>query len=82
MTTRNHGIACDDIVVESVEKKQCHKGRGHKALEILRGDNAICNGCLVRRKEWAGNNPEKIWELSRTYGEEHEEEKKLYKQEK
>lgn len=51
LTTRKHGIACGDIVVEEIEKKQCHKGRWHKALEIFKEDNATCNGC--RKKEWA-----------------------------
>ena len=31
-TTRKHGMACGDIVVEEVEKKQCYKCRGHNVL--------------------------------------------------
>ena len=68
LTTRKHGIVCD-IVVEEVEK-QCCKCRGHKVLNMFRGDNATCNGCLAHRKKWAGSNPEKVRELSRKYGEE------------
>ena len=44
-------------------------------LEILWGDNATCNGCLAHRIKWAGNNPEKVMELSWKYGEEYKEEK-------
>ena len=76
MTTRKHGIACGDMVIEKVEKKQCCKCRGHKVLGMFRGDNATCNGCLAHKKKWAGNNPEKVRKLSRKYGEEHKEEKK------
>ena len=79
--TRKHRIACGELVVEEVEKKQCWKCRGHKVLEMFRGENATCNGCLAHRKKWAGNNPEKVKELSRKYGEEHKEEKKAYNQE-
>ena len=76
LTTRKHGIACGDIVVEEVEK-QCWKCRGHKVLEMFRGDNATCSGCLAHRKKWAGNKPHTlVRELSRKYGEEHKEEKK------
>ena len=81
LKTRKHRVACGEIVVEEVEKKQCWKCKGHKALEMFRGDNATCNGCLARRKKWADNNPEKVRELSRKYGEEHKEEKKAYNQE-
>ena len=49
-------MACGDSVVEEV---------GHKVLEIFRGET--CNGCLAEWKKWA----EKVWELSRKYGEEH-----------
>ena len=73
----SHRIACGEIVVEEVEKKQCWKCKGHKALEMFRGDNATCNGCLAHRKKWA----EKVRELSRKYGEEYKEEKKPYNQE-
>ena len=34
-----------------------------------------------KEKKWAGNNPDKVRELSRNYGEEHKEEKKAYNQE-
>ena len=53
LTTRKHGIACGDVVVEEIEKKQYCKCRGHKVLEMFRGDNATCDGCLARRKKWA-----------------------------
>ena len=36
---------------------------------------------LLIGKKWADNNPEKVRELSRKYGEEHKEEKKAYNQE-
>ncbi len=75
LTTRKHGIACGDIVVEEVEEKQCCKCRG------LRGDDATCNGSLAHRKKWARNKPEKVRELKRKYGEEHKEEKNAYNQE-
>ena len=77
LTTRKHGIACDDLVVEEVGKKQCCKCRGRKVLDMLRGDSATCNGCLAHRKKWAGNHTEKVCELSRKYGEEHKEEKNI-----
>ena len=32
--TKEHGIACGDIVVEEGEKKQCWKCKGHKAQGI------------------------------------------------
>ena len=75
-TTRKHGIACGDIVVEEVEKKQCCKCRGHKVLEMFRGDNATYNGCLAHRQKWADNTPQKARELSRNYGEAHKGRKK------
>ena len=53
-------------------------------LEMLRGDNVTCNrcnACLAHGKKWAGNNPEKVRELSQKYGEEHKEKKKTYNQE-
>ena len=50
-------------------------------LEMFSGENATCNGCLAHRKKWADNNPEKVKELSRKYGEEPKEEKKVYNQE-
>ena len=81
LKTTKHGIACGEIVVEEVEKKQCCKCRGHKVLEMFSGENATCNGCLAHRKKWADNNPEKVKELSWKYGEEHKEEKKVYNQE-
>ena len=38
-------------MVEEVEKKQCCKCRGRKALEMFSGENATtCNGCLAHRK--------------------------------
>ena len=64
LATRKHGIACGDIVVEEVEKKQYCKCRGHKVLEMFWGDNVICNGCLAHRNKWAGNDPEKVMEVS------------------
>ena len=81
LKTTKHGIACGDIVVEEVEKKQCCKCGGHKVLEMFSGENATCNVCLAHRKKWADKNPEKVRELSRKYGEEHKEEKKAYNQE-
>ena len=50
----SHRIACGEIVVEEVEKKQCWKCKGHKALEMFRGDIATCNGCLAHRKNGQG----------------------------
>ena len=79
--TKKHGIACGDVVLEEVEKKQCWECRGHKVLEMFRGENATCNGCLAQRERWAGNNPEKVRELSRRYGAEHKEEKNAYNHE-
>ena len=38
VTTRKHGLARGDIVVD-VEKKQCCKRRGRKVLEMFRGEN-------------------------------------------
>ena len=81
LKTTKHGITSGNIVVEEVEKKQCCKCRGHKVLEMFRGENATCNVCLAHRKKWADSNPEKVRELSRKYGEEHKEEKKVYNQE-
>ena len=46
---------------------------------MFRGENATYNRCPARRKKWAGNNPDKVRELSRKY-EEHKEEKKAYNQ--
>ena len=81
LKTTKHGIACGDIVVEEVEKKQCCKCGGHKVLDMFSGENATCNVCLAHTKKWADKNPEKVRELSRKYGEEHKEEKKVYNQE-
>ena len=81
LKTTKHGITSGNIVVEEVEKKQCCKCRWHKVLEMFSGENATCNVCLAHRKKWADNNPEKVRELSRKYGEEHKEEKKVYNQE-
>ncbi len=67
LKTRKHGIVCGDIVVEEVEKKRCWKYRGHKGLEMFRGENATCNGCLAHREKWAGNFPEKLKELWQNY---------------
>ena len=55
------------------------KCRGHKVLEMFRGDDATCNRCLARRKK----NGQAIQTKSgsRKYGEEHKEEKKAYNQE-
>ena len=39
--------------------------------------DAACNGYLAHRKKLADNNPEKVRELSRKYGEEHKEEKEI-----
>ena len=50
LRTKKHGIACGDIVVEEVEKKQCCKCGGHKVLEMFSGENATCNVCLAHRK--------------------------------
>ena len=84
LKTTKHGITSGNIVVEEVEKKQCCKCRGHKGLEMFRGNNATCNGCLAHREKWAGNNPEKVRELWQTYHAEHREEinekKKVYNQ--
>ena len=80
LTTKELGIACGDIVVEKVDKKQCCKCRGHKVLDMFRGDRDTCTGCPARRKKWADNNPEKVRELSWKYGEERKEEKKAYNQ--
>ena len=74
LKTTKHGIACGEIVVEEVEKKQCWKCRGHKGLEMFRGGNATCNGCLAHREKWAGNNAEKVRELWQKYHAEHREE--------
>ena len=51
--TRKHGIACGDIAVEEVEKKQSWtcKGQEGLALDMFRGDNATCNGCLAHREK-------------------------------
>ena len=84
LKTTKHGIACGEIVVEEVEKKQCWKCRGHKGLEMFRGGNATCNGCLAHREKWARNNAEKVRELWQKYHAEHREEinekKKVYNQ--
>ena len=84
LQTTKHGIACGEIVVEEVEKKQCWKCRGHKGLEMFRGENATCNGCLAHKEKWAGNNVEKVRELWQKYHAEHREEinekKKVYNQ--
>ena len=40
----------------------CWKCRGHKGLEMFRGENAKCNW-----EKWAGNHPEKIKELWQSY---------------
>ena len=84
LKTTKHGIACGEIVVEEVEKKQCWKCRGHKGLEMFRGENATCNGCLAHREKWAGNNAEKVRELWQKYHAEHREEinekKQVYNQ--
>ena len=84
LKTTKHGIACGEIVVEEVEKKQCWKCRGHKGLEMFRGENATCSGCLAHREKWAGNNAEKVRELWQKYHAEHREEinekKKVYNQ--
>ena len=84
LKTTKHGIACGEIVVEEVEKKQCWKCRGHKGLEMFRGGNATCNGCLAHREKWAGNNAEKVRELWQKYHAEHREEinekRKVYNQ--
>ena len=74
LKTTKHGIACGEIVVEEVEKKQSWKCRGHKGLEMFRGENATCNGCLAHREKWAGNNAEKVRELWQKYHAEHREE--------
>ena len=60
LQTRKHGIACCDVVVEEVEKKQCCQCREHKGLEMFRGNNATCSGCLAGREEWARNNTERV----------------------
>ena len=78
MKIRKLGIACGDIVVEEVEKKQCCNCRGHTVLEMLRGDNATCNGCLAHRKKiggWRVMTHPLVRELSGKSGEEHKEEK-------
>ena len=67
MQTRKHGIACGDIVVDEVEKKQCCKCRGHKRFEMFRGDSATCKGCLAYREKWAGNNTERVEESGQKY---------------
>ena len=41
--TRKHGIACGNVVVEEVEKKQCCKCKGLKGLEMFGGDDATCS---------------------------------------
>ena len=74
LKTTKHGIACGEIVVKEVEKKQCWKCRGHKGLEMFRGGNATCHGCLAHREKWAGNNAEKVRELWQKYHAEHREE--------
>ena len=55
-----------------------------KGLEMFRGGNATCNGCLAHREKWAGNNAEKVRELWQKYHAEHREEinekKKVYNQ--
>ena len=47
-------FACGAIVVEEVEKKQCCKCRGHKVLNMLRGDlDALLigkNGQIIMQK--------------------------------
>ena len=67
LTTRKHGIARGDIVVEEAEKKQCWKMFSVEMLLVL--DTLLID------------NPEGVRELSRKYGEEHKEEKKAYNQE-
>ena len=48
-------FACGAIVVEEVEKKQCCKCRGHKVLNMLRGDlDALLigkNGQIIMQKK-------------------------------
>ena len=41
--------------------------KGHKVLEMFRGEHATCNRCLARWNKWADNNPEKVRELSRRW---------------
>ncbi len=53
--------------MEEVQKKTM--------LEMFGVVDAACNGYVAHRKKWADNNPEKVRELSRKYGEEHKEEK-------
>ena len=42
-------IVCSDIVVEEVEKNHCCKYRGHKGLEMFRGDGQV-GGDMLRGK--------------------------------
>ena len=50
-------------------------------LELFRGENATCSGCLAHRKKNAENNSERVRELSWKHGEEPKEKKTAYDQE-
>ena len=54
LRTRRHGIACGDIVVEEVEKKQFCKCRGRKGLDMFNGKTDTCNGCLAHKEQMGG----------------------------
>ena len=61
-------------MVEEGVKTQCWKCKGHKGLEMFRGVNATCNGCLAHREKWAGKKPEKGKEFWQKYHDEHRDE--------
>lgn len=61
------------IVVEEVRKKQ-----GYKLLECSVGKTLLVVNALLVGKKWEGHNPEKVWQFSRRYAEEHKEEKEVY----
>ncbi len=44
---KKHGIACGEVVVEKVDKKQCCKCRGCKVLEMFRIVILVLDALLV-----------------------------------
>ena len=60
LKTTKHGIACGEIVVEEVEKKQCWKCRGHKGLEMFRGGMLLVMDALLIGKNGQEIMPRKL----------------------
>ena len=65
-----HRIQYRAIKFANVFPQTCANQKArNKGLEMLRGDNATCNGCLARREKRAGNNTERVKELSCNHAE-------------